>query len=100
MLDRMPGGRHKSTIDFDVEDIVRTPDHTLDLAGLKCPLPALKTAKFLKSLSPGATLTVRCTDPMAVIDIPALLNETGDELAGQDREGAVYLFHICRRGKA
>ena len=37
---------------------------------------------------------------MAVIDIPPLLNETGDELAGQDREGTVYLFHICRRGKA
>lgn len=86
-------------MEFCPEDIVRTPDHTLDLAGLKCPLPALKTAKFLKSLSPGTTLTVRCTDPMAVIDIPALLNETGDDLKGQDRDGAVYLFHICKRGK-
>ena len=28
----------------------------LDLKGLKCPLPALKTRKALKSMSPGATL--------------------------------------------
>ena len=72
----------------------------LDLAGLKCPLPALKTAKFLKSLAAGTTVTVRCTDPMAVIDIPALLNETGDTLTGQEKDGTAYLFHICKRGSA
>jgi tRNA 2-thiouridine synthesizing protein A len=33
----------------------------LDLSGLKCPLPALKTRKALKSLAPGDRLEVRCT---------------------------------------
>ena len=38
----------------------------LDLAGLKCPLPALKTRKALKTLPPGHRLEVLCTDPLAV----------------------------------
>ena len=52
----------------------------LDLSGLKCPLPALKTRKALKSLAPGDRLEVRCTDPLAVIDIPHLVGVTGDRL--------------------
>jgi len=42
----------------------------LDLTGLKCPLPALKTRKALKTLSPGDFLEVHCHDPLSVIDIP------------------------------
>src|SRR5438046_9984755 len=52
----------------------------LDLTGLKCPLPALKTRKALKALTPGDLLEVQCTDPLSVIDIPNLLRETGDRL--------------------
>jgi tRNA 2-thiouridine synthesizing protein A len=35
----------------------------LDLTGLKCPLPALKTRKALKSVATGDRLEVHCTDP-------------------------------------
>jgi tRNA 2-thiouridine synthesizing protein A len=52
----------------------------LDLTGLKCPLPALKTRKALKSLLPGDRLEVHCTDPLSVIDIPNLIRETGDRI--------------------
>ena len=52
----------------------------LDLTGLKCPLPALKTRKALKTLSPGDFLEVRCTDPLSAIDIPNLIRETGDKV--------------------
>ena len=52
----------------------------LDLTGLKCPLPALKTRKALKSVVPGDFLEVHCTDPLSVIDIPTLIRETGDKV--------------------
>ena len=52
----------------------------LDLTGLKCPLPALKTRKALKSVTPGGFLEVYCTDPLSVIDIPNLIRETGDKV--------------------
>ncbi len=53
---------------------------TLDLTGLKCPLPALKTRKALKAVAPGDFLEVHCTDPLSVIDIPNLIRETGDRV--------------------
>ena len=66
----------------------------LDLIGLKCPLPALKTRKALKALTPGDFLEVRCTDPLSVIDIPNLIRETGDkvEIAERDERGIVFLI--------
>ena len=66
----------------------------LDLTGLKCPLPALNTRKALKSLRPGERLEVQCTDPLAVIDIPNLLNEIGDSLESTQRDGDRIVFVI------
>lgn len=66
----------------------------LDLSGLKCPLPALRIRKALKGLAPGRILSVICTDPMAVIDIPNLVRETGDMLADQRTEAGTTRFEI------
>jgi tRNA 2-thiouridine synthesizing protein A len=78
-------------------DIAPSEPLALDLSGLKCPLPALRTRKALKSTSPGAMLRVTCTDPMAAIDIPHLLRETGDELVGQQREDDSRLVFLIRK---
>jgi tRNA 2-thiouridine synthesizing protein A len=66
----------------------------LDLTGLRCPLPALKTRKALKSVPPGDFLEVHCTDPLSVIDIPNLIRETGDtvEIAQRDERQIVFLI--------
>jgi len=80
--------------------LVITPNQTLDLAGLKCPLPALKTAKALKGLPPGTHLRVISTDPLSVIDIPNLLNSTGDTLLAQVTEDARIVFDIRKAGGA
>jgi tRNA 2-thiouridine synthesizing protein A len=66
----------------------------LDLAGLKCPLPALKTRKALKALSPGDLLEVHCTDPLSAIDIPALIQETGDKVEITERNERRIVFLI------
>ena len=70
----------------------------LDLSGLKCPLPALRTRKALKSLAPGDRLEVRCTDPLAAIDIPHLIGTTGDRLKGVERGERDILFVIEKSG--
>jgi tRNA 2-thiouridine synthesizing protein A len=67
---------------------------SLDLAGLKCPLPALKTRKALTRLEAGDVMRVICTDPLAVIDIPNLLRETGDRLEDQASEAGRHIFTI------
>jgi tRNA 2-thiouridine synthesizing protein A len=66
----------------------------LDLTGLRCPLPALKTRKALKALSAGDRLEVHCTDPLSVIDIPNLIRETGDrvEITARDETRIVFMI--------
>jgi len=66
----------------------------LDLIGLKCPLPALKTRKALKSVAPGDWLEVHCTDPLSVIDIPNLIRETGDTVEITERNERRVVFLI------
>jgi tRNA 2-thiouridine synthesizing protein A len=71
----------------------------LDLTGLKCPLPALKTRKALKPLRPGDVLEVHCTDPLSVIDIPNLIRETGDKVEIAERAGDRIVFLIEKGNK-
>jgi len=69
----------------------------LDLRGLKCPLPALRTRKALSGMQPGDLLIVACTDPLAAIDIPNLVRETGDRLEETQTGAKVTTFRISKR---
>jgi tRNA 2-thiouridine synthesizing protein A len=71
----------------------------LDLTGLKCPLPALKTRKALRTITPGDFLEVHCTDPLSVIDIPNLIRETGDKVEITERveQRIVFLIEKANR---
>lgn len=55
------------------------PDR-LDLRGLKCPLPVLRTRRHLRDLAEGALVAVQTTDPLAVIDIPHFCRQDGHRL--------------------
>lgn len=73
------------------------PDTTLDLRGLRCPLPALKTRKALTRLASGDRLVVECTDPLSTLDIPNLINQTGDILEGQTATPDLFVFKIQKK---
>jgi tRNA 2-thiouridine synthesizing protein A len=72
-------------------------EKTINLRGLKCPLPALKTKKALSGLQTDDILIVECTDLLAAIDIPNLLRQTGDALEHNTREKDVMTFRIRKR---
>jgi tRNA 2-thiouridine synthesizing protein A len=72
----------------------------LDLTGLKCPLPALMTRKAMTALAVGDRIEVHCTDPMAVIDIPALVQQSGDRVVKNERRDAVMIFIIEKSNAA
>ncbi len=72
-------------------------EKTINLRGLKCPLPALRARKALAGLKSGDVLIAECTDPLTAIDIPNLANETGDKLESSSREDAVLVFRIRKR---
>ena len=69
----------------------------LNLRGLKCPLPALLVRKKLSALKSGDVIVAECTDPLTTIDIPNLVNQTGDTLEDSARDGEVLVFRIRKR---
>jgi len=93
------GGTVKLALDVDRsgKSIAAMPDTTLDLRGLRCPLPALKTRKALTRLAAGDRLVVECTDPLSTLDIPNLINQTGDVLEDQQAEPGLFVFRIRKK---
>ena len=69
-------------------------EKTVNLRGLKCPLPALRTRKLLAGLAQGDIIVIECTDPLTSIDIPNLLRETGDSLEASERTDELLTFRI------
>jgi len=70
---------------------------TLELKGLSCPLPIVKTAKALKTLPSGTRVEVLATDPGSVSDFAAWARSTGNELVTSAEDDGVYRYVIRKR---
>lgn len=55
-------------------------EHSLDARRLLCPMPVIKTQNTVNELENGDVLTVTCTDPGVVNDIPAWCRINGHEV--------------------
>ncbi|MGZ4120013.1 MAG: sulfurtransferase TusA family protein [Actinomycetota bacterium] len=71
-----------------------TINETLDLKGLSCPMPIVKTAKRVRELNFGDVIEVLATDPGAVPDFRAWCRSTHNELLEESEEGGTYRFVI------
>ena len=68
--------------------------YNLDVRNLLCPLPVLKTKKFIKKLSPEEVLVVVATDPSSVADFETFCQVTGHSLEECVQEEGEYRFRI------
>ncbi|WP_217423365.1 sulfurtransferase TusA family protein [Uliginosibacterium aquaticum] len=69
----------------------------LDVRGLKCPLPILRTKKALAGMASGQLLRVLATDPSAKKDFEAFARQTGHELEDQSAADAAEFVFVIRR---
>lgn len=69
----------------------------LDLKGLQCPMPIVKTAKAMKELGSGAVIQVIATDPGSVKDFAAWAKATGNELLESSAIDGVFRFVLRKR---
>jgi tRNA 2-thiouridine synthesizing protein A len=74
-----------------------TAEKIVNLRGLKCPLPALRVRKMLSGLKSGDRIVAECTDPLAAIDIPNLLRQTGDVLEDKTEAEGIMTFRIRKK---
>jgi tRNA 2-thiouridine synthesizing protein A len=80
-----------------VLELIMPFDRELDVKGLNCPLPILRTKKALSEMNSGQVLRVLATDPGAVKDFQAFAKQTGNELLSSTEEGSVFEFHFKRK---
>ncbi len=73
---------------------------SLDLTGLSCPQPVLKTKRALARMAPGEILEVSTDDPHAVEDIRLFISQSAHRLEGQEADPArpgVTVHRIARK---
>lgn len=70
---------------------------SLDLKGLKCPIPIVRTAMAMKGLAPGQLVEVFATDPGSVPDFNAWSRSTGNPLIEQTEDDGVYRFVLEKK---
>lgn len=66
----------------------------IDLKGLNCPMPILKTKQALMKAKTGDVLRVLATDPHSEIDFKAYLVRTHHQLLEFTVEDGVFTFII------
>ncbi|MGH6921647.1 MAG: sulfurtransferase TusA family protein [Geminicoccaceae bacterium] len=69
-------------------------DVFLDLRGLVCPVPLVKTRQALMVVEPGATICVLATDPASKRDFETFCDMTGHVLLRSDEQGGVFVYVI------
>lgn len=72
----------------------------IDVRGLKCPLPVLKTAQRMHGRPAGTRFLVLATDRLAALDLPNFCREEGHVLVRSGTEGDVLSFEIEKGGMA
>jgi tRNA 2-thiouridine synthesizing protein A len=70
------------------------PTLELDLKGLSCPMPLLKTKQALNKLNKGAVIKVIATDPASVRDFQVFAEQSGNRLLASEQQDGCYLYLI------
>ncbi|MDH3342405.1 MAG: sulfurtransferase TusA family protein [Gammaproteobacteria bacterium] len=69
-------------------------NHELDARNSLCPMPVIKTQNKVNELQPGDILTVTCTDPGALNDIPAWCRINGHEVVETREVGSEVIIKV------
>lgn len=74
-------------------------EYELDARRLLCPMPVIKTQNKVRDLQVGDTLTVICTDPGALADIPAWCRIYGHEIIDTQEADNEIRIRILIKGE-
>ena len=69
----------------------------VDARGLSCPMPIVKTAQGMKTLTSGQLLEVLATDPGSTKDFEAWARTTGNTLIESGSDAGVFRFVLQKK---
>jgi tRNA 2-thiouridine synthesizing protein A len=73
-------------------------DKELDVRGLNCPLPLLRSKKMLSQMKSGEVLKVLTTDPAAEIDFKVFSELTGNKMLSLKKIEKHLVFFLQKKG--
>ena len=73
------------------------PARVVDARGHRCPAPTLRLRRALEAMRPGERVLLLADDPLARIDIPHFVAETGAMLVQTGAEGPQLRFLVEKR---
>ncbi len=74
--------------------MLNTADIELDLSGLTCPLPLLKTKQSLNKMASGQVIRVIATDPGSERDFQVFAEQSGNRLLEFAKEDSTFVYWI------
>ena len=69
-------------------------EHQLDARNILCPLPVIRTQNAVQNLQKGDIITVTCTDPGAMNDIPTWSRINGHKVLDMKNQGNEIIISI------
>jgi len=66
----------------------------LDARRLLCPMPVIRTQNAMNKLNVGDILTVVCTDPGTLHDIPTWCRINGHQVISQEKQNGELIFKL------
>ena len=69
-------------------------EYTLDACNMLCPMPVIKTQNKINELANGDVLTVSCTDPGALSDIPAWCRINGHSVVSTEEKNELVFVTV------
>jgi len=77
-----------------MKGIIMLFNKELDVRGMNCPVPILRSKKAIGEIASGQVLKVVATDLGSVKDMQAFANQTGNELLGSGEASGVYTYFL------
>ncbi|KXS31253.1 MAG: SirA family protein [Candidatus Gallionella acididurans] len=72
-------------------------DKELDVRGMNCPLPVLKTRKSLNDMISKQVLKIISTDAGSIKDMQAFANQTENSLISSAETNGEYVFFMQKK---
>lgn len=66
----------------------------VDARGHRCPVPSIRLRKAMEGQPAGQVMVLLATDPMARIDVPFLMQETGGRVVSVAEEAGVLTLTV------
>jgi len=72
-------------------------DRSLDVKGLVCPVPVLKTKQIISKMNSGQILEILATDKASKEDIPSWAQREGHDVLDVAERENIFTFYLRKK---